>query len=114
MSLTKFIVPAMAAMAITACGSKATQETADDFDYTVDRFADIEVLRYKVPDFENLTPQQRILIYYLTEAAITGRDILSGIRTANTTSLSATSSKTSTPTSTATARATNSKASNST
>ena len=76
MSLTKFIVPAMAAMAITACGSKATQETADDFDYTVDRFADIEVLRYKVPDFENLTPQQRILIYYLTEAAITGRDIL--------------------------------------
>ncbi len=76
MSLTKFIVPAMAAMAITACGSKTAQETADDFDYTVDRFADIEVLRYKVPDFENLTPQQRILIYYLTEAAITGRDIL--------------------------------------
>ena len=34
------------------------------------------MLRYKVPDFENLTPQQRILIYYLTEAAITGRDIL--------------------------------------
>ncbi|MDE5905727.1 MAG: dipeptidyl peptidase 3, partial [Duncaniella sp.] len=66
----------MAAMAITACGSKTAQETADDFDYTVDRFADIEVLRYKVPDFENLTPQQRILIYYLTEAAITGRDIL--------------------------------------
>lgn len=63
-------------MAITACGSKTAQETADDFDYTVDRFADIEVLRYKVPDFENLTPQQRILIYYLTEAAITGRDIL--------------------------------------
>lgn len=77
MSLTKFFVPAMAAMAITACGGKATQQQADgDFDYTVDRFADIEVLRYKVPDFEKLTPQQRILIYYLTEAAITGRDIL--------------------------------------
>ncbi|WP_300132420.1 dihydrofolate reductase [Duncaniella sp.] len=66
----------MAAMAITACGSKATQETADDFNYNVDRFADIEILRYKVPDFEKLTPQQRILIYYLTEAAITGRDML--------------------------------------
>ena len=76
MSLTKFFVPAMAAMAITACGSKATQETADDFNYNVDRFADIEILRYKVPDFEKLTPQQRILIYYLTEAAITGRDML--------------------------------------
>ena len=76
MSLTKFIFPAMAALAITSCASKATEHQTDDFDYTVDRFADIEVLRYKVPDFENLTPQQRILIYYLTEAAITGRDIL--------------------------------------
>ena len=66
----------MAALAITSCASKATDQAADDFDYTVDRFADIEVLRYKVPDFEKLTPQQRILIYYLTEAALTGRDIL--------------------------------------
>ena len=66
----------MAALAITSCASKATDEKAGDFDYTVDRFADIEVLRYQVPDFENLTPQQRILIYYLTEAALTGRDIL--------------------------------------
>ena len=66
----------MAALAITSCASKATDVQSDDFDYTVDRFADIEVLRYKVPDFEKLTPQQRILIYYLTEAAITGRDML--------------------------------------
>lgn len=67
----------MAALAISSCASKGANEvTTDDFDYTVDRFADIEVLRYKVPDFEQLTPQQRILIYYLTEAAISGRDIL--------------------------------------
>lgn len=66
----------MAALAISSCASKATDVKSDDFDYTVDRFADIEVLRYKVPDFEKLTPQQRILIYYLTEAAITGRDML--------------------------------------
>ncbi len=77
MSLTKFIFPAMAALAISSCASKTDQATdAADFDYTVDRFADVEVLRYKVPDFENLTPQQRILVYYLTEAALTGRDIL--------------------------------------
>lgn len=77
MSLTKFIFPAMAALAISSCASKGANEVkTDDFDYTVDRFADIEVLRYKVPDFEQLTPQQRILIYYLTEAAISGRDIL--------------------------------------
>ncbi len=77
MSLTKFIFPAMAALAISSCASKTDQAAdAADFDYTVDRFADVEVLRYKVPDFENLTPQQRILVYYLTEAALTGRDIL--------------------------------------
>ncbi|MDE6859256.1 MAG: dipeptidyl peptidase 3 [Duncaniella sp.] len=68
----------MAALAITSsCASKGATETGTaDFDYTVDRFADIEVLRYQVPDFEKLTPQQRILVYYLTEAALTGRDIL--------------------------------------
>lgn len=48
----------------------------NDFNYVVDRFADIEVLRYKVPDFENLTLNQKLLIYNLTEAAISGRDIL--------------------------------------
>ena len=47
-----------------------------DFNYKVDRFADIEVLRYKVPDFEQLTIQQKELVYYLTEAALYGRDIL--------------------------------------
>ena len=46
------------------------------FDYTVDRFADIEVLRYQVPEFENLSLNQKLLVYYLTEAALKGRDIL--------------------------------------
>ena len=47
-----------------------------DFNYVVDRFADIEVLRYKVPGFEDLSTRQKALVYYLTEAAIAGRDIL--------------------------------------
>ena len=77
MSFSKLIIPAMAALAITSsCGSGKPAAEADDFDYTADRFADIEVLRYQVPGFEELTPQQRIFIYYLTEAAIAGRDIL--------------------------------------
>lgn len=42
----------------------------------VDRFADIEVLRYVVPGFGNLSLNQKKLIYYLTEAALQGRDIL--------------------------------------
>ncbi len=77
MSFSKLIIPAMAALAITSsCGSGKPSAEAADFDYTADRFADIEVLRYQVPGFEELTPQQRIFIYYLTEAAIAGRDIL--------------------------------------
>ncbi|MEZ3590580.1 MAG: dipeptidyl peptidase 3 [Muribaculaceae bacterium] len=47
-----------------------------DFNYVVDRFADIEVLRYQVPGFEQLSLDQKKLIYYLTEAALAGRDIL--------------------------------------
>ncbi len=47
-----------------------------DFNYHVDRFADIEVLRYKVPDFNSLTLNQKRLVYYLSEAALWGRDIL--------------------------------------
>ncbi len=66
----------MAALAITSCTSSGSKDSTGDFDYTVDRFADIEVLRYKVPGFEDLTPRQRIYIYYLTEAALAGRDIL--------------------------------------
>ncbi|MDE6449309.1 MAG: dihydrofolate reductase, partial [Muribaculaceae bacterium] len=58
--------------ALTACRAKVD----DTFDYHVDRFEDIEVLRYKVPGFENLTLDQKKLVYHLTEAALAGRDIL--------------------------------------
>ncbi|MDE6575122.1 MAG: dipeptidyl peptidase 3 [Muribaculaceae bacterium] len=67
---------AIASMMLAPSCKKADTGAAPDFDYTVDRFADIEVLRYKVPDFENLTLNQKILVYYLTEAALWGRDIL--------------------------------------
>ena len=51
-------------------------DKAETFDYKVDRFADIQVLRYKVPGFEQLSLDQKLLIYYLTEAALSGRDIV--------------------------------------
>lgn len=47
-----------------------------DFNYHVDRFADIEVLRYEVPDFQNLSLRQKELVYYLSQAAQAGRDII--------------------------------------
>ncbi|MDE6317334.1 MAG: dipeptidyl peptidase 3, partial [Muribaculaceae bacterium] len=61
---------------IAAATLSAMAKDNSDFNYVVDRFADIEVLRYKVPDFEKLTPRQKALVYYLTEAALAGRDIL--------------------------------------
>ena len=63
---------------LMACVAAPTVMAAknSDFNYVVDRFADIEVLRYKVPGFEDLTLNQKKLIYYLTEAGIMGRDIL--------------------------------------
>ncbi len=70
------IAGSITALSFTSCSDKSGKAAADDFDYTVDRFADIEVLRYKVPGFETLPPKQKALVYYLTEAAITGRDIL--------------------------------------
>ena len=75
MSFIKSIIPgaALVALSLTSCNDMAQEQ---EFNYVVDRFADIEVLRYKVPEFENLTLQQKKLIYFLSEAAIVGRDIL--------------------------------------
>lgn len=61
---------------LAASLSVTTMNATDNFNYTVDNFADIEVLRYKVPGFEDLSLNQKRLIYYLTEAALQGRDIL--------------------------------------
>ena len=47
-----------------------------NFNYHVDRFADIEVLRYEVPEFDRLSLQQKTMLYYLAQAAQMGRDII--------------------------------------
>ena len=62
---------------LTACGGnpKTTAE-AEKFDYTVEQFADLQILRYRVPGCEDLSLKQKELVYYLTEAALQGRDIL--------------------------------------
>lgn len=60
----------------TMAGLNANAYVDKNFNYHVDRFADIEVLRYEVPEFERLTPRQRTMVYYLTQAAQMGRDII--------------------------------------
>ncbi len=70
----------MTIMAMMACtGQKsdtASRNSDEDFNYVVDRFADLEILRYKVPGFESLSLRQKRLLYHLSEAALMGRDIL--------------------------------------
>ena len=62
---------------IMACGAdKATTPKIEDFNYTVEKFADVEILRFRVPDFEKLSLKQKELVYYLNQAALEGRDIL--------------------------------------
>ncbi len=60
--------------ALSACGTQ--KENADDFKYTIDSFADIKVMRYKIPGWENLSLKQKEYAYHLAEAAKYGRDIL--------------------------------------
>ena len=60
------------AVALCACQKKETTS----FQYNVDKFYDLEILRYNVPEFDSLSLQQKQLIYCLSEAALWGRDIL--------------------------------------
>lgn len=52
------------------------KDNAKGFEYAVEQFADLRILRYNVPGFEKLTLQQKELLYYLSEAALAGRDIM--------------------------------------
>ncbi|MBK5285538.1 MAG: dihydrofolate reductase, partial [Bacteroidia bacterium] len=76
-SITSLII--LSIMLTTSCNQTATdtETTAkkDTFEFKADRFADIQVLRYRVPGFDELSLQQKQLAYYLTEAGLCGRDI---------------------------------------
>ena len=51
-------------------------EKKDDFKYLVEQFADLKIMRYQVPGFEELSLEQKKLVYYLSQAALCGRDII--------------------------------------
>lgn len=77
--LTRFLIPlSMMIFSLTSCKndpSPAT-EVKGDFNYFVEQFEDIRILKYKLPAFESLSVQQKEYIYYLSQAALAGRDIL--------------------------------------
>lgn len=77
--MKKIIISVIALATITACtGNKVKEEISEqkEFNYMADKFADLEILRYRVPGFESLSLQQKQLLYHLSEAALMGRDIL--------------------------------------
>ena len=70
----------LAAFAFASCTSGNTKdqkqkEAEPEFVFLADRFADIQVLRYQIEGFEELSPKQKVLSYYVYEAALCGRDI---------------------------------------
>ena len=70
---------AAAALVLSSCNSKEemhTETAHNDFQWQVDRFADIKVLRYQIPSWDDLKPQQRVYAYHLSQAGLAGRDIM--------------------------------------
>jgi dipeptidyl-peptidase III len=93
-SMKKIILPAALLISMVSCKPSTENELAEanaykkidtvvtevtttdeNFEYVADQFADLRVLRYQVPGFESLPLQTKTLLYYLSEAALCGRDI---------------------------------------
>ncbi|MGE0088526.1 MAG: dihydrofolate reductase [Bacteroidales bacterium] len=72
--LHSLIYIVMIALLLSGCNEKPAK-TENEFKFQVDRFDEFQVLRYQIPDFESLDLRQKILLYYLSEAAKCGRDI---------------------------------------
>lgn len=71
------MVMAAATLGLGSCGQgQQTGKQDGDFKWVIDTFDDIKVLQYQVPGFEELSLQQKTLIYYLNQAALCGRDII--------------------------------------
>jgi dipeptidyl-peptidase III len=75
-----FTLAAMMALTLFSCNRtpEATdvQEPQQEITYLVDRFADVNVMRFNIPGWDSLTLDQKQLIYYLSQAAVAGRDII--------------------------------------
>ena len=84
MNLKSLFKICLLALLIVACKNdvkekpvaKAETEKTTEFDYTVEQFADIKVLRYQIPGWDKLTLKEQKLVYYLTQAGLEGRDII--------------------------------------
>jgi dipeptidyl-peptidase-3 len=79
MNVKTLVIAAMSAATISCSGpgkQADSNQSADTFRYNLEQFADLGILRYQVPGFDSLSLQQKKLVYYLSQAALCGRDIL--------------------------------------
>jgi len=88
MKHTFLLTAALGSMLFFSCGDETKKEVADtpeptmtevstdNFDYNVTQFADIKILRYQIPSWDNLTLKEQKLVYHLTQAGLAGRDIM--------------------------------------
>lgn len=88
MKHTFLLAAALGSMLFFSCGNETKEEVAvatesnlvevssDNFDYMVTQFADIKILRYQIPSWDNLTLKEQKLVYHLTQAGLEGRDIM--------------------------------------
>lgn len=74
--MNKTLLMAAVAASVSFSAMANATDPSNPSGTVVDRFADVEVLRYTVPGFNELSLDQKKFIYYLTEAALAGRDIL--------------------------------------
>ena len=80
MKVKYFLSSLVLAGFLWSCSEKVEQKPAVEekvaFDYVVDQFADLRILRYQIPGFDELTLKEKQLVYYLTQAGLAGRDIM--------------------------------------
>lgn len=81
MNLKSWALLAIAATLLFSCGEQQNQETQQEeqpepFEYKVDQFADLQILRYRVPGWDALSLKEQELVYYLTQAGLAGRDMM--------------------------------------
>ncbi len=84
MKLKTVLSVALVATFLLSCGNDKPEKQSDNikenestaFNYNVEQFADIKILRYQIPGWDKLTLKEQKLVYYLTQAGLAGRDIM--------------------------------------
>ena len=75
-STKKFLILLFFIFSLLSCTKVAENENGIKFSYFSEQFADLKILRYQIPGFDELSFDQKKLVYYLSQAGLAGRDIM--------------------------------------